>query len=99
MNSLAAAIAPFLGGVLADMLAGGAFTVSLEFTQEDVVTTIPTIVLTGLNFLFILAFLIGLYAIHRLSLVEEEGDVDERVVIAALLSEARADVIVVRNLR
>jgi MFS family permease len=89
VNSLAAAIAPFLGGVLADMLAGSSFIVSLEFTQEGIVTTIPTIVLTGLNFLFILAFFIGLYAIHRLSLVTEQGDVEEKVVIAALLSEAR----------
>ncbi len=90
VNSLAAAVAPLLGGVLADTMAGGSFIVSLQFIQEDVVTTIPTIVLTGLNFLFILAFLIGLYAIHRLSLVKEEGHVEERVVIAALFSEARS---------
>ncbi|NMG82976.1 MAG: hypothetical protein GIS02_02070 [Methanosarcinales archaeon] len=36
---------------------------------------------------FFLAFLIGIYSIHRLAMVKEEGEVEEEIVINQLISE------------
>jgi len=41
------------------------------------------------DFFFFLAFLIGLYSIHRLAKVKEIGEVEERIVIHELASEMR----------
>ncbi len=47
----------------------------------------PTLSVKGLDFLFILAFLLGLYAVHRLLAVREHGEVREKVVRQALFAE------------
>ncbi|MFW9908212.1 MAG: MFS transporter [Candidatus Thorarchaeota archaeon] len=88
-NSFAAAIAPFVGGVIADLLSETQFVISSVVIQDGVPIEIPAIMFTGLDFLFIVSFLIGLYAIHRLSIIKEVGEVEERVMIAAILAEAR----------
>ena len=36
--------------------------------------------------------IIGIYATHRIALVEEPGDVEERVVLEALIAETRRNV-------
>jgi hypothetical protein len=53
--------------------------------------------LSGWNwdFLFLFAFLIGLYSIHRLTRVQEAGEVEERIVVHELISEIRSEI---RNL-
>lgn len=38
----------------------------------------------GLDFLFVVTFLLGLYAMHRLAFVNEQGSVDEKVVLDEL---------------
>ncbi|MCJ7649260.1 MAG: hypothetical protein MUP85_11655 [Candidatus Lokiarchaeota archaeon] len=38
---------------------------------------------------FLPPFLVGLYSIHRLALVKEEGEVEEKIVLYELLSEIR----------
>lgn len=43
----------------------------------------------GLDFLFFVAFILGLYALHRLSLVQEKGEVPKKVVYREFLSETR----------
>jgi hypothetical protein len=50
---------------------------------------LPAFDLKGLDFLFILAAILGLYALHRLLAVKEEGEVEEVVVRSELLVEMR----------
>jgi len=38
------------------------------------------------DFLFFLSFVIGLYAVHRLSMVVEPGEVEEKVVVSELVA-------------
>jgi hypothetical protein len=40
-------------------------------------------------FFFFLAFLIGLYSIHRLAMVKEAGEVEEKIVVHELISEVK----------
>jgi hypothetical protein len=44
-----------------------------------------TLVLSHWDFFFILAFLLGLYSLRRLSLIEEDGSVHEKVVIREIM--------------
>ena len=47
----------------------------------------PALDLRGLDFLFFIAFFLGLYAMHRLVTVREEGEVKESELRRALLDE------------
>ncbi len=50
------------------------------------VKTVDFINLQEWDFLFFVSFSIGLYAVHRLSMVSELGEVEEKVVVVELFS-------------
>ncbi|MFW9992059.1 MAG: MFS transporter [Candidatus Odinarchaeota archaeon] len=68
--ALAAGVAPLLGGIVAEL-----FSESHGYFSS---------VLQNFDFLFILAFIFGLYSLYRLSKVQEIGQVEERVIIQEL---------------
>lgn len=87
------AITPVVAGVLADLFAHHKIEFSLSWLIDgELFTLIPAYSLSGIDFLFIISAIIGIYAIHRIAFVKEEGDVDERVVIEALIAETRRNV-------
>ena len=43
------------------------------------------------DFFFFFAFIIGLYSIHRLTMVKEVGEIEERIVVNELISEVRRE--------
>src|SRR5659263_643031 len=53
--------------------------------------TYPDVYFQSWDFFFLFAFLIGFYSIHRLALVKEVGEVEEKIVINELISEVRRD--------
>jgi hypothetical protein len=73
VNSIAAGIAPLLGGKFADFFGDRQLAWVLTYTSPDGTFTLPTLNLEGWDFFFMFAFLIGLYSLHRLSVVREEG--------------------------
>lgn len=92
VTGIAATIAPICGGFLADFFAKREFSFIMNYGMIDGASstiTIPALNLRGLDFLFILAFVLGLYALHRLLAVREEGEVEDRVVVQELYSEVR----------
>lgn len=89
VNSLAAGTAPILGGKFADFFAGRELSWTLKWTSPGGELTIPTLNLQQWDFFFFLAFLIGLYSIHRLALVKEVGEVDKGIVVRELMGEVR----------
>jgi len=89
VNSLAAGVAPILGGTLADFFAGSELSWTLKWTGPGGEIAIRTLSLEHWNFLFIFAFFIGLYSIHRLAMVKEVGEVEEKVVAHEFVSEVR----------
>jgi hypothetical protein len=44
------------------------------------------------DFFFAFAFIIGLYSLHRLAMVKEIGEVEERIVVNELVEEVRDQV-------
>jgi MFS family permease len=63
-SSLAAGIAPLLGGIVA------------QYVPQW-------------EYFFLVAFVLGLFSLHRLTKVKEEGDVEELVVVKELVSEMK----------
>ncbi len=89
VNSLGAGIAPVLGERFADFFAERELAWNLMWTGPEGTITYPTLNLRQWDFFFFIAFLIGLYSIHRLAKVKEVGEVEEKVIIHELISEAK----------
>lgn len=94
-GALASGVAPLIGGGLADWFAAREFRLSLAWVAPGRVVETPLLALRHWQFFFALAVGAGLFALHRLSLVREEGTVEQRIVVAEFMLAARQ---AVRNL-
>jgi len=93
VNSLAAGVAPILGGKFADFFAARQLSLMLKWTSPAKELTFQTLNFQHWDFFFLFAFLIGFYSIHRLTKVKEIGEVEEDIVIQELISQVK------RNMR
>jgi MFS family permease len=91
-NSIAAGLAPILGGQFADFFSNRQLDWVMKYTGPDGELTLPTLNLQQWDFFFVIAFIIGLYSLHRLAMIKEAGEVDEGVVTEALFGEMRSQV-------
>ena len=91
INSLAAGIAPILGGLFADFFSNRKLWMSIGWESPVRILDIQALYFQSWDFFFLFAFLIGFYSIHRLALVKEVGEVEEKIVIKELISEVRRD--------
>ena len=89
VNSLSAGIAPIIGGKFADFFAGRELSLTLRWVSPIRFLEFQTLNLQQWDFFFFLAFIIGLYSIHRLTMVKEVGEVEEEIVINELVSEIK----------
>ncbi|RLF61147.1 MAG: MFS transporter [Thermoplasmata archaeon] len=89
VNSIAAGIAPIIGGHFADFFAGYEFSMLIRWKSPNGEVIFHTLDFQQWDFFFFFAFLIGLYSIYRLSMVKEAGDVGEKVIIHELIYEMR----------
>jgi len=92
VNSIAAGIAPILGGKFADFFANRQLDWVLNYKSPAGEFNLPTLNLQQWDFFFVIAFIIGLYSIHRLSLIKEVGEVEGKVVFNELITEVRSQV-------
>ena len=91
-NSIAAGVAPILGGKFADFFAGRELAWTLKYTSPTSELAFPTLNLQQWDFFFAFAFIIGLYALHRLAMVKEVGEVEEKIVAGQLFTEVSTGV-------
>ncbi len=87
--SLGAGLSPLLGGFLADFFSLRELSLSLHWTDLTWTAQLPVLRLAGFDFLFILAFVLGLITMNTLTTIREEGEVDRKVVLDQLMAEAR----------
>jgi len=87
INSLAAGIAPIIGGIFADFFVGRELSWTLTWTSPERELTFPALNFQQWDFFFFIAFIIGLYSVHRLAMIKEIGEVKEKIVIRELISE------------
>lgn len=83
-SGITAAVAPILGGIIGSFFATRELSVKFfynpDVAQTSDIFSVPALSFRGLDFVFFTAALFGLYAIRRLSLVEEAGTIDEKEV-------------------
>lgn len=78
---------PPLGGVVADFFAVRELALSMSWSDPSRQISIYALNFRSLDFVFLLAFGVGLYALHRLAHVTEEGEVEEKEVVEELKNE------------
>lgn len=91
VTAIAAGLAPILGGLLADFFAARQLDLLLNWTSPSGQLSLP-FTLSHWDFYFLIAGVLGVYAIHRLSLVEEHGAIERREMVNQILGEARRNV-------
>ena len=85
-NSLAAGIAPIIGGMFVDSFKATELSLTLNWKSPQAEFAIHTLDFQYWDFFFVFAFLIGIYSIHRLAFVKESGEVEERLVVRELIA-------------
>ncbi|MBN1845172.1 MAG: MFS transporter [Sedimentisphaerales bacterium] len=92
VTSLASGIAPILGGIFADFFTLRQITWTIQYSSPSGVISLPALNLTQWDFFFAIAFLIGFYALHRLAMVREVGEVEEKVILQELATEIKLQI-------
>ncbi len=87
--SLAAGVAPIVGGALSEWFADKELSVLIHWGTGAGRTELVAMRLSHWDFFFAMAFLLGLYAVLRLEKVEEHGDIGERRVVREFMLEAQ----------
>ncbi len=97
-SGVAATLAPVLAGVMADALAADRLGIELQWESPAVGQAFLTALdLRGLDFLFVIAVVFGVYSLHRLLAVREVGVIEEGEAAAELYGEMRRAVRHVSN--
>ncbi len=89
VNAMAGGVAALCGGAFADLFATWELSLTLNWHDTNSSLAVEALSFSHWDFFFFLATVIGLYAMHRLSLVNEEGDVKNSVVLGMLMRSAR----------
>jgi MFS family permease len=79
-------LGPLVGGGLADFFATRKFSVNFTWVDPTHMLQVTAFNLSGLDFLFIIAFMIGLFTLNTLSTLKEEGEVGEDVVLQDMMT-------------
>ena len=84
VSGIAATLAPIFAGFAADWFARKELILTLKWTSERVKQAVEfqAMNLRGLDFLFLIAFGLGLYSLHRLALVNEMGEAAKELVLS-----------------
>lgn len=92
VNGIAASVAPILAGLMGDFFANEELSFQINWFSSALNADrfrVSAISIQGMDFIFVLAVLVGIYAGHRLIVVKEEGEVEEKIVITELYNETR----------
>lgn len=98
ISGAAATVAPIVAGLASDYFEGERLSLTLQWSRDAASRiNLTALDLQGLDFLFVFSFVFGLYALHRLLAVTEQGEVEEDVVVGELYGEVRRVVRSVSN--
>ena len=86
MTGLGSGIGPILGGLVADYFSVRSLDLSFTWSAPGGVTALPALSLSGFEFLFGMAFVLGLLSLNLLAPLREEGEVSREAVLAELMA-------------
>ncbi|MEZ5414669.1 MAG: MFS transporter [Opitutaceae bacterium] len=95
--SLGAGIGPLLGGACADFFDVRHLRVLVEWIDPLREIDFPAFYLTGFDFLFAIAFILGIFTVGLLSGIREEGEADGQEVMDELMSQTRQNLRVLNS--
>lgn len=87
--NLGAGIGPLVGGIFADFFSVRQLRFGIEWADPSRTVDFPALFLTGYDFLFVVAFILGLITMNLLTRLREEGEVDGSVVLEELNARTR----------
>ena len=90
MQSLRRAPRPaLLGGAFADFFSVRHLEIAVQWVDPVRTIGFPAVFLTGFDFLFVIAFVLGLFTLGVLAGIREEGEAESKVVMDELVSQTR----------
>ena len=89
ITSLSLGFAPIIGGLCANYFELSEFYWSFNWNSPNNSGTIQILNLQGMDFFFIIAILLGIFAVHRLAFVKEKGEVESKIIRNELILELR----------
>lgn len=92
VTSLAAGIAPLLGGLFATFFERRELRLYMDWRAPSGAMELVTISIGWWQFYFLISAVFGLYSLHRLSTVREDGEVPRREMLQHVLNVARRGV-------
>lgn len=89
VNAVAAGLAPIIGGLFADDFANRELALIARWTSGPTASDVVTLSLRHWDFFFLFACVLGLYALHRLALVREQGWTEDAALLDEIVTETR----------
>ena len=86
ITGLGAGIGPILGGLIADYLSVRSLDLSVTWSAPGGMTALPAVSLSGFEFLFGTAFVLGLLSLNLLVPLREEGEIPRDDALAELMA-------------
>jgi len=87
--SLGTGLGPLAGGIFSDFFSVRQLGLVFEWIDPGQVAQVHFLQFSGFDFLFVLAFIIGLVTLNTLTTIQEEGEVGREVVLDELLGPTR----------
>ncbi|HEY96787.1 MAG TPA: MFS transporter [Dehalococcoidia bacterium] len=87
--NVGAGLGPLCGGFLADFFINRQLNLTLSWMSPDRIIELPALSIIGHDFLFAIAFVLGLTTLSMLSVIKEEGEVSRDVILKSLVFPAR----------
>ncbi|MDE2939484.1 MAG: MFS transporter [Chloroflexota bacterium] len=85
-TGLGAGTGPIVGGALADFFSVRVFRIDLSWSTPSGVFELPSLTLAGFDFLFPIAFILGLLSLNLLAVLREEGDLGRETALNELMA-------------
>ena len=86
VTGLGSGIGPILGGLVADYFSERSLEMSVTWSTPGGITDLPALSLSGFEFLFGMAFVLGLLSLNLLAPLREEGAVSRDIALAELMA-------------
>ncbi len=88
-TNLGAGLGPLMGGLLADFFSRRQLNLTVTWVDPASSIQLPALSIIGLDFLFGIAFVIGLFTLGVLATLREEGEVSREVLLESLMFPTR----------
>jgi MFS family permease len=87
--NIGAGLGPLCGGFLADFFIRRQLNLTLSWISPENIIEMPALSIIGYDFLFAIAFVLGLTTLSMLAAIREEGEVTRDVILKSLVFPAR----------